>query len=408
MQFGKWQGFVVSPIRQYACHSHRSQSAVLSLGYNWPHTELCCFPSQTIDFHSAPYKLKPTLPSSNARMPPLLSESEYASSEDSDFAPEPEQPVHSPTASDSESKAEPTAVDKTTSGKREPADHNAGVEDAGFENSGDEAVIQKGHKRLKRKKRKDAAPAKAADDEGGEGGLIKTRSMRATEKADRKAAVAAGPVTIDVDAVWRDMMSGTTIAPSSTEQVEKDPEPVLSKEDTAQKQPDTQPEKGKDEEKILIKRKYNFAGKIHTETKLVARSSAEAKLYLSTLGDPSNPDVLDANLEDVDTTPPRRVHKAFRSKFEPSFELLARSDLNLLMASTLRERESRAGKAKKLNTVEKSRMDWAGFVDKEGIKDDLELAGKSKMSYAEREGFLARSEIRREEESRRARVAGRV
>ena len=38
----------------------------------------------------------------------------------------------------------------------------------------------------------------------------------------------------------------------------------------------------------------------------------------------------------------------------------------------LREQQA---KAKKLNVVEKSRMDWAGFVDKEGIKDELELAG---------------------------------
>ena len=71
----------------------------------------------------------------------------------------------------------------------------------------------------------------------------------------------------------------------------------------------------------------------------------------------------------------------------------------------------KAGKeaqAKKLNTVEKSRMDWAGYVDKEGIKDELELAGKSKGSYTAREDFLARSEARREEDSRRVRLAGRV
>ena len=49
-------------------------------------------------------------------------------------------------------------------------------------------------------------------------------------------------------------------------------------------------------------------------------------------------------------------------------------------------------------------MDWAGFVDKEGIKDELELAGKSKDSYAARQDFLARSEFRREDEARRARL----
>lgn len=63
-----------------------------------------------------------------------------------------------------------------------------------------------------------------------------------------------------------------------------------------------------------------------------------------------------------------------------------------------------AGKdAKKLNTVEKSAMDWAGFVDKEGIADELDAAGKSKGAYKSRQEFLARVEQKKEEESRRAR-----
>ena len=40
---------------------------------------------------------------------------------------------------------------------------------------------------------------------------------------------------------------------------------------------------------IKIKRTYNFAGKVHTEEKLVARDSAEAKLYLASLGDDAVP-----------------------------------------------------------------------------------------------------------------------
>lgn len=61
--------------------------------------------------------------------------------------------------------------------------------------------------------------------------------------------------------------------------------------------------------------------------------------------------------------------------------------------------------AKKLNTVEKSKMDWAGFVDKEGIKDELETAGKAKGSYIERQNFLSRVEVSRDDEARRARLA---
>lgn len=157
---------------------------------------------------------------------------------------------------------------------------------------------------------------------------------------------------------------------------------------------------------IRIKRTYNFAGKVHTEEKLVPRDSAEAKLYLSENGtadgtspsDPSSP------------TQKRKPRKAFRSVFEPVpvDGLSKRSDLNLCLSERLRARElAKEKEAKKLNTVEKSRMDWAGFVDREGIKDELEVAGKSKDSFAARQDFLARSEAVREEEVRKLRVAGR-
>ncbi len=78
------------------------------------------------------------------------------------------------------------------------------------------------------------------------------------------------------------------------------------------------------------------------------------------------------------------------------------------MAVRLKARELAKENAKKLNTVEKSRMDWAGYVDREGIQDELALAGKSKDSFAERQQFLARSEIRMEDEPRRERLAGKA
>ncbi|PNP57767.1 hypothetical protein THARTR1_01925 [Trichoderma harzianum] len=149
---------------------------------------------------------------------------------------------------------------------------------------------------------------------------------------------------------------------------------------------------------IRIKRTYNFAGRVHTEEKLVARDSAEAKLYLASQGEDALPDSLPIK---------RLTKKAFRSAFEPVAEgMTNRSDLNLGLAA--RMKAANEAQAKKLNTVEKSRMDWAGFVDKEGIKDELALAGKSKDSYASRQDFLARSEAMREGEARKARVAGRV
>lgn len=125
-------------------------------------------------------------------------EDDYVSSEDSDFAPEdaPEREV-TPSDDDDQAQGAPTVKRKRQAGDTE-------AEDAGFENSGDEAIIGKGKKRLKRSKKID-------EDEGGEGGLIKTRSQRAQEKVEKQYATAQGPVTIDVDALWQQMLNDTSV-----------------------------------------------------------------------------------------------------------------------------------------------------------------------------------------------------
>jgi len=165
--------------------------------------------------------------------------------------------------------------------------------------------------------------------------------------------------------------------------------------------PSTNDKENKLSNTITIKRTYNFAGKLHTEEKVVPRDSAEAKLYMASIGENA-----DVSADREDGSPKRMPRKAFRSVFEPiSDQSIQRSDLNLGMAVRLQARELNA---KKLNVVEKSRMDWAGYVDKEGIQDELALAGKSKDSFAERQQFLERSEAKREEDARRARLAGRA
>jgi hypothetical protein len=117
-------------------------------------------------------------------MPPdatILDDEEYgSSSEDSDFAPGAAPAEGSEASSDEESEPAEETVKK---GKSRPTKRKRGqddeAEDAGIENSGDEAIIEKGLKKQKRKKK----IKEADEDEGGEGGLIKTRSMRALEYA---------------------------------------------------------------------------------------------------------------------------------------------------------------------------------------------------------------------------------
>jgi len=105
--------------------------------------------------------------------PPLeidIEDEDYVSEEDSDFAPEEAAAeVDELSASDDEEPAN-NAVSASIPQKR-PAEDDLG--------SGDEVIIEKAKKRQKKRKSKDGAVAD--EDEGGEGGLIKTRSMRAVE-----------------------------------------------------------------------------------------------------------------------------------------------------------------------------------------------------------------------------------
>ncbi|KAI1132946.1 bucentaur or craniofacial development-domain-containing protein [Nemania abortiva] len=332
-------------------------------------------------------------------MPPeLMIDEDYASDDDSDFAPT---AAPAEDASESESDSEGDDGQPTIAApKRKRID--ADTAEGDLENSGDEAVIQKGKRRQKKVKR---AHGDAEQDEGGEGGLIKTRRQRAQEKIERRSHAVTGPVTIDVNDLWAQMTAAPLIPSKKiTEQDKENQQPRQDGMDVdgqATKMASEKPDEANTPDMIKIKRTYNFAGKIHTEEKLVARDSAEAKLYLAS----QDPKLADAETEDEQ--PKRKPRKAFRSIFEPAIEGLAqRDDLKLGMDIRLELREQQA-KAKKLNVVEKSRMDWAGFVDKEGIKDELELAGKSKQSYVSRQDFLQRVEAKKEEEARRVRIAGR-
>ncbi|KAI7854271.1 bucentaur or craniofacial development-domain-containing protein [Circinella umbellata] len=50
-------------------------------------------------------------------------------------------------------------------------------------------------------------------------------------------------------------------------------------------------------------------------------------------------------------------------------------------------------KVPKMNTLEKSRLDWQGYVDREGIRDDLKYTNKD--GYMEKVAFLNRVDDRR-------------
>lgn len=137
------------------------------------------------------------------------------------------------------------------------------------------------------------------------------------------------------------------------------------------------------EDMITIKRTYVFAGETHTEEKVVPKSSAEAKLYLDSQQK--------AAATSLNHPPLRRPLKRV-SRFEPN------------PAGVVKGLQAGASKGQKLNVVEKSKLDWAGYVDKEGIQDELKMAEKAKDGYLSRTDFLKNVEAKREDELRNARL----
>lgn len=104
---------------------------------------------------------------------PLIDDDQepYASSDDSDFAPDTGAAADDSGSDSEKGDTQPAAVVKTKANKAPKGDD---AEDVGYDNSGDEAIIKKGAKK-RRKTRADE------DEEGGEGGLVKTRRQRAAE-----------------------------------------------------------------------------------------------------------------------------------------------------------------------------------------------------------------------------------
>lgn len=103
-------------------------------------------------------------------------DADYRSSEDSDFDPTPGGGGDDAASSASEAE-DADSASKATSGKKgKKRKGGTETESLGFENSGDEATIRRGKKKKRRKGDLDEQ-----DEEGGEGGVVKTRSMMAVE-----------------------------------------------------------------------------------------------------------------------------------------------------------------------------------------------------------------------------------
>lgn len=135
-------------------------------------------------------------------------------------------------------------------------------------------------------------------------------------------------------------------------------------------------------EKIKIKRKYEYAGDIITEEKWVDRESFEAKQYLSSLKDNEKVESSHDIKEDEQTQKKQRVN----DKGEKLRIIRKRAPLlEGIINGSIKP---------KFNTLEKSKVDFAKFVDEEGI--DSELTQHNKNGYLERQDFLSRVQLHRD------------
>ncbi|KAL9596083.1 MAG: hypothetical protein Q9219_006031 [cf. Caloplaca sp. 3 TL-2023] len=260
-----------------------------------------------------------------------------------------------------------------------------------IEDSGDEGVVKEGKKK-RSKKNKDGQKGEEGTEESAIGMRVRERKLGRAVDQEKKPLASSEGATADIDALWARLNSAPekpTPQPTSTENIEREARSTVEG-DRASEVPSTGPSggnlvsKGLAEDSISIKRTYEFAGETITEEKIVPKSSAEARLYLQSQASSPSP------ISPIGGKPLRRPKKR-PSMFEPNPDGIVKG----LPATP--------NKGPKLNTIEKSKLDWASHVDKEGLKEELDVAGKAKGGYMDRMEFLGRSEAKREEDMKNAR-----
>lgn len=346
---------------------------------------------------------------------PEPQDEEYDSNEDEDFNPEAAPAADEDVSASSDSDEEGDNSAPAAKKKSKPNSAKRKVPDTIDEelDSGDEATI----KERKRKRRKGKAVG-AEEDSGGEGGLVKTRAQRLVEKAERKERRRAdrGEVTVDVDDLWARLHAVPVgrhyepVAPQAADGI-----------DTAVSVDDVVGETVKSSDQLIrIKRRIAFAGEITEVEEEVLKSSAAAKAYLAEHPE-ADPDSTKARAAAANqhASSESNLQRPLRrpSIFEPNPTAAVRgvssdklrprapSRVDVVMAERRAAEESKK-KAERMSTVQKSAMDWKGFVADQGIGEELDVYGKSKGGFMAREQFLDRVAGANEAARRAARLKG--
>ncbi|ODV77353.1 BCNT-domain-containing protein [Suhomyces tanzawaensis NRRL Y-17324] len=224
---------------------------------------------------------------------------------------------------------------------------------------------------------------------------VRTRRQRQNDTDNQASRFIAGFETderglvkdlhssVDIDAIFNDL---------KTKQEADDWRDLAAQSESVEQTPKAEESHTDDlnPEKIQIESSYTFAGRLITETKLVDADSAEAKAYLNST----------ASITRVPGQKTIRSHvtvlRTIPGTTEPT-ELKIKLKRPSLIDKFL---STYGSKKQKLSTLEKSRLDWASFVDKRDIADELKLHGKA--GYLDRQDFLGRVQDKRDIEYQKA------
>ncbi|KAE8163841.1 bucentaur or craniofacial development-domain-containing protein [Aspergillus tamarii] len=340
-----------------------------------------------------------------------LEDEQYDSADDEDFQVDAAQDDDDLTGSDSDDEPIEPATKKRKAGNKAPEQEDNNLD------SGDEATIQKAKakKAMKQKGKdedgdeEDDVDVDFEDEEGGPGGFVRTRAMKMRTQEERKPLAKIDGATVDVDALWEKMNAPDTtlgLIPSQTEQ--RNDTPVEENKVTEMRDGETPVTEERrqasqySEEMVKIKRTYKFAGEWITEEKVVPKDSAEAKLYMANEKDVETVTAADNAADPKETIKIRRPLRKV-SRFDPNpTGSIKKSWEKQPIAETTQDN----ARGPKINTVEKSRLDWAAYVDQAGIKDELKTHSKAKEGFLGRMDFLDRVGAKQEEERRNMRLKG--
>ncbi|KAL9632519.1 MAG: hypothetical protein Q9164_005275 [Protoblastenia rupestris] len=269
--------------------------------------------------------------------------------------------------------------------------------------SGDEGIIAQGRKkRRKHGKSKGKGKGKKGEAHGDPVENDDDNTAVGVRRRKRTHSQHPPPQLFDIDNIWARMNTPIKSKPPSPPKAPTFSPGKENQDPTSSTSPSKPQTTGPSttatttEETITIPHTYTFAGTTHTTQKTVPLSSSEAQAYLARQARTKSTRPL-ARKNLLEPNPSRLINGS---------PAPVRTDLPPSIGGNM-EKGKKVEKRKKeetLNTVEKSKLDWEEEVRKQGLREELEQAGKSGGDYLGRMEFLGRVEGARDDREREERL----